>query len=76
MWFQLYSWGINFINHILSIPTWYHFIDIHVHVIEGAPSQEFLEQPITASDHPFLRANVTSIKAHKMQQRALKGKSV
>lgn len=39
----------------------------------GAPSQEFLEQPITASDHPFLRANVTSIKAHKMQQRALKG---
>lgn len=58
------------------IPTWYHFIDIHVHVIEGAPSQEFLEQPITASDHPFLRANVTSIKAHKMQQRALKGKSV
>lgn len=47
-----------------------------VHLIKGAPSQEFLEQPITASDHPFLRANVTSIKAHKMQQRALKGRFV
>ncbi|KAK3097846.1 hypothetical protein FSP39_013755 [Pinctada imbricata] len=39
----------------------------------GAPSKEFLEQPITSTDHPFLRANVQSIKAHKMNQRLLKG---
>lgn len=39
----------------------------------GAPSKEFLEQPITSSDHPFLRANVESIKAHKMKQLTAKG---
>ncbi|KAI0211617.1 hypothetical protein LSAT2_003546 [Lamellibrachia satsuma] len=32
----------------------------------GAPSVEFLNQPITSLDHPFLRANVESIRAHKM----------
>ncbi|KAK3791504.1 hypothetical protein RRG08_061518 [Elysia crispata] len=32
----------------------------------GAPSEEFLNQPITALDGPFLRANVNSIKAHHM----------
>ncbi|XP_005095747.1 protein FAM221A [Aplysia californica] len=32
----------------------------------GAPSDEFLNQPITAQDNPFLRANVNSIKAHHM----------
>jgi hypothetical protein len=40
-------------------------------IILGAPSQEFLEQPITSSDHPFLRANVQSIKAYRMNQKAL-----
>lgn len=39
----------------------------------GAPSKEFLEQPITSHDHPFLRANVQSIKTHRMNQRAIKG---
>lgn len=43
----------------------------------GAPSKEFLEQPITSSDHPFLKANVNSIKAHKLkaaeQRRAIGG---
>jgi hypothetical protein len=42
-------------------------------IILGAPSQEFLEQPITSSDHPFLRANVQSIKAYRMNQKAIKG---
>ncbi|XP_076471463.1 protein FAM221A-like [Babylonia areolata] len=32
----------------------------------GAPDEEWLNQPITASDNPFLRANVQSIMAHKM----------
>lgn len=32
----------------------------------GAPSEEFLNQPITAMDNPFLRGNVNSIKAHHM----------
>ena len=40
----------------------------------GAPSKEFLEQPITSSDHPFLRANVQSIKAYKMNQKAINGR--
>ncbi|KAL4222918.1 hypothetical protein ACF0H5_018958 [Mactra antiquata] len=39
----------------------------------GAPPEEFLNQPITSSDHPFLRGNVESIKYHKMKQRALTG---
>ena len=30
----------------------------------GAPSEEFLAQPITAQDHAFLRAAVPSIQAH------------
>jgi len=30
----------------------------------GAPAEEFLAQPITAHDHPFLRAAVPSIQAH------------
>lgn len=42
-------------------------------MILGAPSKEFLEQPITSSDHPFLRANVQSIKAYRMNQKAIKG---
>ncbi|KAL8603803.1 hypothetical protein ACOMHN_058538 [Nucella lapillus] len=33
---------------------------------KGAPDDEWLNQPITASDNPFLRANVSSIKAHNM----------
>ncbi|XP_064614203.1 protein FAM221A-like isoform X2 [Liolophura sinensis] len=41
----------------------------------GAPSQEFLNQPITASDNPFLRANVESIKADKMKNRSVKESS-
>lgn len=41
----------------------------------GAPPEDFLNQPITSSDHPFLRANVESIKHHKMKQRALAGQS-
>jgi len=41
--------------------------------ITGAPSEEFLNQPITSSDHPFLRANVESIKHHRTKQRALAG---
>lgn len=41
----------------------------------GAPTEEFLNQPITSSDHPFLRANVESIKHHKIRQRALAGQS-
>ena len=40
----------------------------------GAPPKEFLEQPITSSDHPFLKANVESIKAHKMKQLTAKGR--
>lgn len=87
MWFHLCSCGfIVFMGHqfsmicecICEIHELLHGTRLYwcVHVIKGAPSQEFLEQPITASDHPFLRANVTSIKAHKMQQRALKGRSV
>lgn len=39
----------------------------------GAPPKEFLEQPITSSDHPFLRANVESIKHHNMKKIAAKG---
>uniref|UniRef100_A0A0B6ZDJ2 Protein FAM221A n=1 Tax=Arion vulgaris TaxID=1028688 RepID=A0A0B6ZDJ2_9EUPU len=35
----------------------------------GAPSQEFLNQPITALDNPFLRSNVNSIKAHEIAKR-------
>ncbi|XP_059177891.1 protein FAM221A-like [Physella acuta] len=35
----------------------------------GAPSEEFLSQPITALDNPFLRANVNSIKAHELAKR-------
>lgn len=78
---SLYSWGINFqwyVNVYVKYMNPYTVRDcIDVYMwLKGAPSKEFLEQPITASDHPFLRANVTSIKAHKMQQRALKGKSI
>ncbi|KAK6190988.1 hypothetical protein SNE40_002740 [Patella caerulea] len=36
----------------------------------GAPSEEFLEQAITSSDNPFLRANVHSIKASQMARGA------
>ncbi|XP_013388341.1 protein FAM221A [Lingula anatina] len=32
----------------------------------GAPPIEFLDQPITSADHPFLKANVQSIKAHQL----------
>ena len=32
---------------------------------QGAPSEEFLAQPITANDHAFLRAAVPSIQAHR-----------
>ncbi|KAH9489227.1 hypothetical protein Btru_058829 [Bulinus truncatus] len=42
----------------------------------GAPSDEFLNQPITALDNPFLRSNVNSIKAHQLArkgQNALSG---
>ncbi|CAL1547803.1 unnamed protein product [Lymnaea stagnalis] len=35
----------------------------------GAPSEEFLNQPITALDNPFLRANVNSIKAHQLARK-------
>ncbi|BFZ04151.1 hypothetical protein BsWGS_07190 [Bradybaena similaris] len=35
----------------------------------GAPSEEFLNQPITAMDNPFLRSNVASIKAHEIAKR-------
>jgi hypothetical protein len=41
--------------------------------LTGAPPEEFLNQPITASDHPFLRANVESIKQHRTNQRAIAG---
>jgi len=33
---------------------------------QGAPSEEFLAQQITAHDHPFLRAAVPSIQAHHL----------
>ncbi|KAJ8298811.1 hypothetical protein KUTeg_022871, partial [Tegillarca granosa] len=36
----------------------------------GAPPKGYLEQSITSSDHPFLRANVQSIKAHQMKKKA------
>ncbi|XP_071099359.1 protein FAM221A-like [Haliotis cracherodii] len=36
---------------------------------QGAPSQEFLDQEITSTDNPFLRANVHSIKAHQMAKK-------
>ncbi|XP_033740780.1 protein FAM221A-like [Pecten maximus] len=39
----------------------------------GAPPVEFLDQPITSSDHPFLRGNVQSIKHHQTKQRAIAG---
>ncbi|KAK7500473.1 hypothetical protein BaRGS_00008380 [Batillaria attramentaria] len=35
----------------------------------GAPSEEWLNQPITSSDNPFLRANVQSIKAHQIAKK-------
>ncbi|WAQ94380.1 F221A-like protein [Mya arenaria] len=38
---------------------------------QGAPPDEFLNQPITSSDHPFLRVNAESIKQHKTNQRAI-----
>ncbi|KAL5007673.1 hypothetical protein ScPMuIL_016479 [Solemya velum] len=41
----------------------------------GAPSLEYLDQPITSSDHPFLRANVESIRSHQLKQKALKGRA-
>ena len=31
----------------------------------GAPPEEFLNQPITSFDHPFLRANANSVAAYK-----------
>ena len=34
-------------------------------VCTGAPPEEFLNQPITSSDHPFLRANANSVAAYK-----------
>ncbi|KAK0068340.1 protein FAM221A [Biomphalaria pfeifferi] len=35
----------------------------------GAPSEEYLSQPITALDNPFLRFNVNSIKAHHLARK-------
>lgn len=32
---------------------------------QGAPSEEFLAQQITAQDHPFLRAAVPSVQAYR-----------
>ena len=37
------------------------------HCIVGAPSEEFLSQEITSSDHAFLRAAVPSVQAHRKQ---------
>lgn len=31
----------------------------------GAPSEEFLSQPVVASDHPFLRANLPAMNAYR-----------
>lgn len=31
----------------------------------GAPSEEFLNQPVAASDHPFLRANLPAMNAYR-----------
>ena len=47
--------------------------DSLLNIFIGAPPKEFLEQPITSSDHPFLRANVESIKHHNMKKIAAKG---
>ena len=42
-------------------------LDVSLHwVCTGAPDDEWLNRPITASDSPFLRANVRSVKAHVM----------
>lgn len=35
---------------------------------KGAPNKGYLEQSITSSDNPFLRANVQAIKAHQMRK--------
>jgi len=51
----------------------YHFINMLINYLTGAPPEEFLNQAITASDHPFLRANAQSIKTYKMNQRAIGG---
>ncbi|KAH3691411.1 protein FAM221A-like [Dreissena polymorpha] len=40
----------------------------------GAPPDEYLNQPITSSDHPFLRANVESIRQYKLNQKAIAGR--
>ena len=53
----------------LKKKSWSYFIliiYISITLSIGAPSQEFFDQPITSSDHPFLRGNVDSIRAHKM----------
>ncbi|CAH1797729.1 unnamed protein product [Owenia fusiformis] len=39
---------------------------------KGAPSEEWLDQAITSDDNAFLKANVQSIRAHKI---AMKGKN-
>lgn len=36
---------------------------------QGAPSEEFLAQEITAQDHAFLRAAVPSIQAHRQAKK-------
>lgn len=41
---------------------------------QGAPNRGFLEQSVTSSDNPFLRANVQQIKAHQIsKKKALTG---
>ena len=44
-------------------------VNVSVGVVSGAPNEEWLNQGITSSDHPFLRANVHSIMAHKMAKK-------
>lgn len=42
----------------------------------GEPSLEFLEQPITSEDHPFLRSNVQAITQHKLAMNDVEGAMV
>ena len=37
--------------------------------VTGAPNKGFLEQSVTSSDNPFLRANVQAIKQHQMKKK-------
>ena len=64
--FLLHIWCITSLQQcLIAVFQW-----VIISLDTGAPSEEFLSQEITSSDHTFLRAAVPSIQAHR---RAVKG---